>query len=274
MTRVILLCSFIVTMKILLKGVGFFKMSLNIAFILFANVIYKRFNLAKGARVLAFLRSFKLVLFIFYVKLRMNPSFFSSFGGKKVTVGLITVKVITLGVTITITLCCNLGNQVRLPVVINVLYNTMAGAPKLNTTGRTLDRLGCDNPRVTVKCTYTCPLKILNVVNSVVTVHCVYQVGLGGRRRSVTGRRTTGPRLAPHVVRLRMRGRTLTKGALLRIESFVKHSFIYSHVLRGNRIDVPGHSAIFRLNSRLFIIYTRSSTRTVVTFVNPGVRIS
>lgn len=81
-------------------------MSLNIAFILFTNVLVKRFNFATSARVLRFVHRFKLVLFMFYVNLRIKPSFFSSFGGKKVALGLLTMNVMILGVTITLKLCC------------------------------------------------------------------------------------------------------------------------------------------------------------------------
>lgn len=274
MTRVIFLCTFIVTTKMLLKGVGVFKISLKIAFILFANVLVKRFKFANSVRVLRFVHRFKLVLFIFYVNLRIKPDFFSSFGGKKVALGLLTMNVIMLGVTITLAVCFVTGNHVRLPVVINVLCNTMAGAPKLNTTRRTLARLGCGKPRVTLKCTYTCPLKMINVVNSVVIVHCLFHVGLTGRRRRLGGRSTRRVGRGPRLVDLRMHGRSVSNGELVRMGSFLKHPFIYSHVQRRKRIDVPGRRARFRVNSRIFVIYSRRSARTVVTFVKGRMRIS
>lgn len=261
-----------VSINMLLNGVGVFKMSLKIAFILFTNVLVNRFNFANRARVLRFVHRFNLVLFMFYVNLRIKPSFFSSFGGKNVQLGVLTINVILLGVTMTLDVCF-VSKKVSLPVVMNVLCNTMAGAPNLNTTRRTLGRVGCAKSPVTLKCTYTCPLNIMNVVNSVVTVHCVYQIGLGGRRRRLGARRTSMGR-RPRVLRLRMHGRSVSKGALLRVGSFLKHPFMYSHVHRRKRIDVPGRRAVFRMKSRLFVMYSRRSTRTMATFVKGRVRMS
>lgn len=156
---------------------------------------------------------------------------------------------------------------------MNVLCKTMAGAPKLNTTGRTLGRLDCGNPRVTLNCTYTCPLNMMNVVNSVVTVHCVFHIGVTGRRRDL-GVRDKSTRRGPRVLDLRMHGRSVDKGALVRVGRFLKHRFIYSHVHRRKRMDVPGRRAVFGMNSRLFVIYSRRSTPTVAMFVNGRMSVS
>lgn len=215
------------------------------------------------------------MLFIFVVNVRINPNFFRDFGGNNIALGLLSTATVLLGVLIVFKYCClffSADGPRGLPVVINALCNTIAGAPNLNTTGRTLlDIFPGNTPDVTGNCTYTCPLNIINVVNTAVLVGCVAHMSVTTRRRRLGRRRTTGPRTGPRGVRLHIRGTCVTNEALERISRFLGQSVIYSELLRSKRIDVPGDGAAFRMNSRLLIIYTRTSTRTVGTFVNPRV---
>ncbi len=191
-------------------------------------------------------------------------------------VGFLTVYVVTLGVTIVFNYCCLFFRPSGggLTVVANALFNTIAGAPKLNTTGRTVGTVDSrfasfTSLGVTGNCTYTCPLTIINVVKSVLLIHILYHISLGTRRRRLRHGRTTGPRRAPFVVSLHTSGTCVSNHAVLRLARFLQESFIIAHVCRNRRFVIPGDGAIIARNSRLCIIYTRDSTRTVGTFVNP-----
>lgn len=204
-------------------------MSLKVALILFIKVVLKRFNFAVGRGIVRFFGRFKLVLFICSMNVRIKPNFFSSFGRKKVALGVLTYNVIFLNILATIVLRCTAN--VPVPAVIKVLSNTMAGAPKLKTTRRTFSSVRkISSGAVTLKCTITCPLKIVNVVLSVVLVGCVFHMDFSGRGRRLGDRSSsragrTGP------VSLVIGGPTVFGGAITRLSGLLRrHSFIVSHI--------------------------------------------
>lgn len=232
------------------------------------KVMFKRFGLGLSRRLLRFLGRFNLVLFICSIKLRINPNFFSTFGGKKFALGLLTVVIMFLNIAVAVVL--RFVANIPVAAVMKVLSKTMAGAPKLNTTRRTGDSLGnVSTPRVTLKCTMTCPLKMMKYVLSLLTLGCVLHVGAGARRTSTRQKLKRLRRLAMHPVSLRVHGRTMRNGAVGRVGPLMGHSFIVSHVQRyskSERARLIGSAAMFRVRSRVLIVTGPVSMRTVAIF--------
>lgn len=220
--RTIIILSLVSTVKLKLNGVRIYNVSLNIAFIFFTNVLTKRFKLSVSPRVLGCTRDFKLVVFMCTLKLRINPNFFDSFHGKKIALGVLTVTMIVLNAFLTIIYDC--AAKISLPGVMNVLYNTAAGAPTLKTTRRALGRVKLRDDAPTLKYTITCPLKIVKIVLTILLVHglLMHQRSLRMRRGSSTG--------GACVTTFRMRGPTVFGGDVGSVTRVDCPGFIVSHL--------------------------------------------
>lgn len=197
-------------------------MSLKIAFIFFTNVLTKRFKLSISPRVLGCTRDFNLIVFICSLNLRIKPNFFDSFQGKKIALGVLTLKIILLNALLAIMTDCTAN--VSLPSVINVLYKTAAGAPTLKTTRRALGRVNVSDDAPTLKYTITCPVKMINIVLTILLVHGML---IHGRSLRVGRGSSTG---GACVTTFRMRGPTVFGGDVGSVTRLDCPGFIVSHL--------------------------------------------
>lgn len=214
--------SLVATVKLKLKGVRVYNVSLKIAFIFFAKVLTKRLNLTVSPRVLDCTRDFKLILFICSLKLRINPKFFDSFRQNKCHLGLLKLKIVFLNAVVTMML--DVAAPVDLPSVMNVLYKTAAGAPTLNTTRRALGRLNRPADKTTLDYTIACPLKIIKIVFTVIIVEgfFMHPSSVRRRRRSSSGRAC--------VTAFRVRGPTVFGGDVRSVTRMNCPGFIVSQL--------------------------------------------
>lgn len=205
----------------------------------------------------------------------MKPNFFTSFGGNNGDLGLLDVVIMTLDVIAALTVFS--FSKASVASVTNVLSNTIAGAPKLNTTRRTFDSLHrVSTPSVTTNCTVTCPVNILNIVLSFVVLECTLHVG-GDRRRTTTGHNVKRLRtVALGAFSMGIAGRVMFNSAVGRVERVLGHSFVISGVVHGGdsgRSRIMGKRARVGRNSVLRVMTGPAMRRPIVTLLNRGIRI-
>jgi putative transport protein len=87
-----------------IRGVG-----LGIAGVLFAGILFGHLGFHIEPAILAFVREFGLILFVFTIGLQLGPGFFASLRRDGLRLNLLAVGVVVLGVAITILTCILLG---------------------------------------------------------------------------------------------------------------------------------------------------------------------
>lgn len=214
--------SVVVTIKLNLNGVRLFNVSLKIAFIFFTNVLTKRLKFSVSPGVLGCTRDFNLILFMCRLNLRMNPNFFDSFHGNNMRLGVLNVNIVLTNAIVAI-LFDGLKN-VPVDSVMNVLYKTAAGAPTLKTTRRALGRVKRPTDNTTLDYTMACPLKIMNIVLTVLLMHglFIHPSSVSVRRRRSAGR--------AFVTAFGIRGPTVFGGDVGRMTLLDCPGFIVSHL--------------------------------------------
>lgn len=105
-------------------------MSLGVTFVLFTGLVASALGARVDPAVLAFIRDFGLVLFVFFIGLQVGPSFFNSFrthNGR--TLNLLTIGIILAGLFLTLLFAAVLPGLVSLPQMLGIHFGAVTNTP-------------------------------------------------------------------------------------------------------------------------------------------------
>ena len=96
----ILLFAVVITLGLMLSKLNFRGVTIGSTWILFVGIVMGHFGFVPNAKVLAFMKDFGLILFVYSIGLQVGPGFLSSFknGGVKLNllaVGLVIMSALT-----------------------------------------------------------------------------------------------------------------------------------------------------------------------------------
>lgn len=98
----VLIISLIIASGIMLSKIRIAGISFGIAWILFVAIIFGHFNLNFDGKLLHFLKTFGLILFVYSIGLQVGPGFFSAFRKEGLTLNILAVISILLSVFIAV----------------------------------------------------------------------------------------------------------------------------------------------------------------------------
>ncbi|MCR5245728.1 MAG: transporter, partial [Bacteroidales bacterium] len=114
-----------------IKGV-----SIGSTWILFVGIILSHFGLRSNPTVLAFMKDFGLILFVFSIGLQVGPGFFASFRKGGVRLNLLAMTMILLAVVITVAIHLITGES--LFTMTGVMSGAVTNTPGLGAAQQTL----------------------------------------------------------------------------------------------------------------------------------------
>lgn len=109
---------------------------------LFAGYLLDRSSLALNPEVLAFLKEFGLILFIYSMGLSVGPNIFASLRKNGLTLNLISLAVVAVG-TVTAILIFKFG-KISLPEIVGLYAGAVTSTPALGAGQQILGELGVD----------------------------------------------------------------------------------------------------------------------------------
>ncbi len=143
--------------KIKIKGI-----SLGVTFVFFTGIFAGYLGLSIDERVLNYVESFGLVLFVYALGLQVGPGFFSAFRKGGIPLNMLAIGVILLGTLIAILPFLFTGNS--LPEMIGVLCGATTNTPALGAAQQTLKQFGLPAATPALACAVAYPLGVIGVI--------------------------------------------------------------------------------------------------------------
>ena len=144
--------------KFKIKGV-----SLGVTWVLFVGIILSHFGLCADSTILAFVKDFGLILFVYAIGLQVGPSFFSSLkqGGMKMNM----VAIIGILAACVVTLLLAYITNTPLKIMTGIMTGATTNTPSLGAAGQTLIDNGDTNAQV-LSSAYAVayPLAVLSII--------------------------------------------------------------------------------------------------------------
>lgn len=125
----ILIYSVVIVLGVALGKIKFFGISLGITFVLFAGIAIGHFGFAAKPEVVAFIKDFGLILFVFSIGLQVGPGFFASFKKGGLSLNLLALGIIFLGMLTTLAIHYITGTP--LAVLVGIMSGAVTNTPGL-----------------------------------------------------------------------------------------------------------------------------------------------
>lgn len=240
-----------------IKGV-----SIGTTWILFVGIILSHFGFRSDPTVLAFMKDFGLILFVFSIGLQVGPGFFSSFKKGGVKLNLLAIMLISLAVVVTVGL--HFATGLDLFTLTGVMSGAVTNTPGLGAAQQTLASVPnapADSSVMASAYAVTYPIGVLGVIFMLILFKSIFKIDLGKEKARLDDAQNTGEtarRMHCQVSNPAVFGKTLSQ-----VAANMGDDFVVSRLLHDGQISIPGPDTVLHEGDKLLIVTDHKDVDTV-----------
>ena len=241
-----------------IKGV-----SIGSTWILFVGILLSHFGLRADPTVLAFVKDFGLILFVFSIGLQVGPSFFHSFRKGGVVMNVLAVSLVLLAVAVTVVIHLVTGES--LPTLTGVMSGAVTNTPGLGAAQQTLSdsilssggsTAAAGNASAGLASAYAVayPLGVLGVIFLIILSKSLFKIDLDQEKSQLDEDDDAGEgarRIHCEVENPAIFGKTLKD-----VVGEIGDRFVISRIMHNGEVLVPGPDTVFHQGDKLLIVTT------------------
>ena len=257
----ILLFALVIATGIYLGRFKFKSISIGSTWILFVGILLSHFGFRGDPHILAFMKDFGLILFVFSIGLQVGPGFFHTFRKGGVTLNLLAVTMVVLAVVVTVVLHFVTGEDLR--IMTGVMSGAVTTTPGLGAAQQPLSDAmtaeGIAQPQVSAASSSLAsayavayPIGVLGVIMLLILFKAVFKVDLEKEKQALDDESASGNnaiRASYEVCNPAIFG--MTVGALIKEDG---GRFVISRIDKGGEIQTPGPSTLLEEGDRVLVI--------------------
>lgn len=257
----ILLFALVIATGIYLGRFKFKSISIGSTWILFVGILLSHFGFRGDPHILAFMKDFGLILFVFSIGLQVGPGFFHTFRKGGVTLNLLAVTMVVLAVVVTVVLHFVTGEDLR--IMTGVMSGAVTNTPGLGAAQQTLSDAmtaeGIAQPQVSAASSSLAsayavayPIGVLGVIMLLILFKAVFKVNLEKEKQALDDESASGNnaiRASYEVCNPAIFG--MTVGALIKEDG---GRFVISRIDKGGEIQTPGPSTLLEEGDKVLVI--------------------
>lgn len=245
-----------------IKGV-----SIGSTWILFMGILAGHFGFRSDPTVLAFMKEFGLILFVFSIGLQVGPGFFHSFKKGGVLMNMLALGMILLAVLVTVIV--HLVSGESLLTLTGVMSGAVTNTPGLGAAQQTVMDV-MDHSREASELTsrmasayaVAYPAGVVGVIALILLSRSVFKVDIAAEEEALKkGDEDSGEtarRMHCQVCNPAVFGQTLKT-----VVKEVGQKFIVSRILHDGEVSVPGPDTVLCEGDRLLIVTSRQNVDTI-----------
>ncbi len=244
---------------------GRFKLggiSLGATWILFFGILVSHFGFRSNPTVLAFMKDFGLILFVFSIGLQVGPGFFSSLRQGGLRMNLLACLLVVLGVVTTYLLHLITGESIE--TMTGVMSGAVTNTPGLGAAQQTIADVMVANgatkeaaiqastaPASAYAVAY--PIGVLGVILVIVLIKALFKIDTEKEKQALDleedNAADTARRMHCEVVNPAIIGLTLRK-----VLAESGGGFVISRMMRDGVVFVPDSDTVFKMGDKLLIV--------------------
>lgn len=238
-----------------IKGV-----SIGSTWILFVGILLSHFGFTSDPTVLAFMKDFGLILFVFSIGLQVGPGFFHSFKKGGVLMNLLAVALVLLAVGVTVAIKFISGESIA--VMTGVMSGAVTNTPGLGAAQQTLtDAVGTGASELSSAYAVAYPLGVLIVILLLIFFKAVFKIDLDKERAQLDGedeKAESARRMHCMVENPAIFGQKLSD-----VIQSSKDEFVVSRILHDGVVSLPNNETILHQGDKLLIVTEQSEVDTI-----------
>ncbi len=239
--------------------------SIGSTWILFLAILLSHFGFRADPTVLAFMKDFGLILFVFSIGLQVGPGFFHSFKVGGVKLNLLSLSAILLAVLVTVIIHLVTGESLQ--TMVGVMSGAVTNTPGLGAAQQSLSDMmsegGASGEAVAdavagMASAYAVayPLGVIGVILMIAAFRSLFKVDLAKEKAELENEESdvdVARRMHVEVENPAIIGYKL--GDIMR---GVGGNVVISRLLRGGVISIPGPETVFEKGDRLLIVTSQA----------------
>lgn len=248
-----------------IKGV-----SIGSTWILFVGILLSHFGFTSDPTVLAFMKDFGLILFVFSIGLQVGPGFFHSFKKGGVLMNLLAVALVLLAVGVTVAIKFISGESI--PVMTGVMSAAVTNTPGLGAAqqtlsdaivagGGTVEAASAAAGQLSSAYAVAYPLGVLIVIFLLIFFKGVFKIDLDKERAQLDGeddKTESARRMHCMVENPAIFGQKLSD-----VIQSSKDEFVVSRILHDGVVSLPNNETILHQGDKLLIVTEQSEVDTI-----------
>ena len=225
--------------------------SLGITWILFVGIALGSFGMQIDPTIVAFVKEFGLILFVYSVGMQVGPSFFSSFkqGGMRL-VG-IASAIVLLGVATAYIIHLVTGTPIS--TMVGVLSGAVTNTPGLGAAQQAYtDSTGLNDPTIAMGYATAYPLGVVGIIISIVLLRAIFRIKLDKEREALESANESkfAAKISIELTNANLFGRTV-----LETRGLINRSFVVSRVCRvDGKIEIANAQTQLSEGDKMLII--------------------
>ena len=225
--------------------------SLGITWILFVGIALSSFGMQIDPTIIAFVKEFGLILFVYSVGMQVGPSFFSSFkqGGMRL-VGIATA--IVLGGVLTAYII-HLVTGTPIPTMVGVLSGAVTNTPGLGAAQQAYaDSTGLTDPTIAMGYAVAYPLGVVGIIVSIVLLRAIFRIKLDKEKEALESSNESkyAAKISIELTNTNLFGRSVQE-----TRGLINRSFVVSRICRANgTIEIANANTVLAENDKMLII--------------------
>jgi len=267
----ILLFAFVIATGLWLGKYKIKGVSIGTTWILFLGILLSHFGFRGDPVVLAFMKDFGLILFVFSIGLQVGPGFFQSFKKGGVTMNLLAAGMILMAVLVTLVI--HWITDESLVTMVGVMSGAVTNTPGLGAAQQTLSdamiaggetREAASAATSSLASAYAVayPIGVLGVIFIVILLKGIFKVDLDHERNQLekeeVGAQDSARRMHCEVENPAVFGKRLAD-----IVGDMNDKFVVSRIMRDGEISIPGPDTILQQGDKVLIVTSQPNVDTV-----------
>lgn len=235
--------------------------SIGSTWILFLAIFVSHFGFRADPTVLAFMKDFGLILFVFSIGLQVGPGFFHSFKVGGVKMNLLAMFGILMAVLVTV--CIHLVTGESLQTMVGVMSGAVTNTPGLGAAQQTLsdamvaggstkEAASAATSGLASAYAVAYPIGVLGVIMLVILFKSIFKIDLEKEKAELDsegGDSDTARRMHVEVENPAIFGLTIKD-----VMKDVGDKFVISRMMRDGVIEIPGPDTVLQKGDRLLIV--------------------
>lgn len=242
-----------------LKGI-----TLGITWILFMGIVASHFGMRINPTLLAFVKEFGLILFVYSIGLQVGPGFFSSFksGGMRL-VGLGALNVL-LAALVTIALYYIVNEPMS--TLVGVMSGAVTNTPGLGAAQTVYtDTFGANDPTIASGYAVAYPLGVAGVIIAFLILRGVFRVKLDkeNENTNASAEKEHATRCSIEFTNVSLDGHSVSE-----ISHLVNRPFVISRIRHAdNTIEIASGNSRLNIGDKLLVISNDTDQEAIIAFL-------
>lgn len=253
----VVVLAIICALGMVLGKVKVLGVSLGVSFVFFAGIIVGHLGLSIDDKVLEFMETFGLVLFVYALGLQVGPGFFSAFGVNTIKLNVIGIAIIVLGTLMAVLF--SKVTPVSLPDMVGVLCGATTNTPALGAAQQTLNQMNLPQNTVALACAVAYPLGVVGVIMVIASMRKFVD---DNRLEPMKSKSPVDTYIATFIVS----NPSIIGKSIKDVAGLTKTHFVISRLWRRNVVSIPVSGTILEDKDKILVITTLKDTRELVDF--------